>query len=666
MHNLVEANIKHQFLSVQELLDTVLKFDGKDIVLYDIESTGLSPKKDQITQIGAAILDGKTFKIKHKFNEKCKLTGRHLDTLFSKMSSDMLSRSKREKENVRGMGLLNILMMTGYFNLSKSEIKDFYKSTDRGDFLNKKYKESASELTEKECLEKFMNFLSKAKNPILIAHNSDFDSGFISIRLGRYAKTAIISDTVKKLIGFDEASIKDELSKVPPENRTSKRYRMIFQMLRNYTLDKSKDVGEQEELFNKLVNWKPIPEFVTYKNKWDSYEMFDSLDLVKYYFVPAIRALMRVPNKQVAMTARQLVNQMKNISKRNYKTKSVTTWNVSSSLGPTAKALGIESRGWHNAFDDVVMMFNVIQSIVKYLKDNLNDITSSEEFSDIKKSMKDLSDKNKRVDNTIASIEEPLAEDRIVGGLADNLTPEEIAKKHGVDIKVINKQIQMGVKVELEHTTNKQLATEIAMDHLYEDPKYYTKLQTIEPQHIQEGKLKKIFATGAMMVASLLAKADISPIQLFNQIKKHEGEKNKVYTDTQGHPTIGIGFNLDSKHNQEYLKKIGIEVDKLKNGAEIGEGVIKILYNHSLTQAWYDINDLVPNFKSLPTKAQMVLLDMSFNLGKSRLAGFKKMLSAVQRNDFKAAANEMKNSRWYYQVKSRGENLVNMMRNAND
>ena len=46
-----------------------------------------------------------------------------------------------------------------------------------------------------------------------------------------------------------------------------------------------------------------------------------------------------------------------------------------------------------------------------------------------------------------------------------------------------SKQLQAGIEIELEHTTNRNLAKQIALDHLKEDPKYYTKLIThVEPQ----------------------------------------------------------------------------------------------------------------------------------------------------------------------------------------
>ncbi len=74
------------------------------------------------------------------------------------------------------------------------------------------------------------------------------------------------------------------------------------------------------------------------------------------------------------------------------------------------------------------------------------------------------------------------------GGLADNKTLIQIAKKHDAKgyyhiqdmVKSLKKQLEMGMKVEMEHTDSKEKAHEIAMDHLWEDPSYYTKLKKIE------------------------------------------------------------------------------------------------------------------------------------------------------------------------------------------
>lgn len=63
--------------------------------------------------------------------------------------------------------------------------------------------------------------------------------------------------------------------------------------------------------------------------------------------------------------------------------------------------------------------------------------------------------------------------DQIKGGRADKRKPSEFDQK----------QLKMGVQHELEHTKDKQLAKEIAMDHLVKDPKYYTHLEAMEKKH---------------------------------------------------------------------------------------------------------------------------------------------------------------------------------------
>lgn len=62
----------------------------------------------------------------------------------------------------------------------------------------------------------------------------------------------------------------------------------------------------------------------------------------------------------------------------------------------------------------------------------------------------------------------------------DKPTPsaEEIIAKHGMTDQDFINQMRIGVKDEMEHTSNVKMAIEIAMDHLNERPDYYTRLQT--------------------------------------------------------------------------------------------------------------------------------------------------------------------------------------------
>ena len=66
--------------------------------------------------------------------------------------------------------------------------------------------------------------------------------------------------------------------------------------------------------------------------------------------------------------------------------------------------------------------------------------------------------------------------DRLKGGLADKKKPTDFDSK----------ALQKGAKVESEHTSDKAMAREIAMDHLAEDSKYYDKLAKMEGKKMEK------------------------------------------------------------------------------------------------------------------------------------------------------------------------------------
>jgi hypothetical protein len=65
-------------------------------------------------------------------------------------------------------------------------------------------------------------------------------------------------------------------------------------------------------------------------------------------------------------------------------------------------------------------------------------------------------------------------------GFKGHKSVEEIAKKHKVSPSSIQKQLEMGMKVEHEHTTDNDEAMDIALQHLDEIPNYYSKLKKME------------------------------------------------------------------------------------------------------------------------------------------------------------------------------------------
>lgn len=123
---------------------------------------------------------------------------------------------------------------------------------------------------------------------------------------------------------------------------------------------------------------------------------------------------------------------------------------------------------------------------------------------------------------------------------------------------------------------------------------------------------------------------------------RHEGLKLFPYLDSVGKTTIGVGRCIEDIgiSQLEAMFLLSNDIDRVHK--EAGEGF-----------TW---------FKSLDLVRQDVILSMVFNLGMSRLMGFKKMLQAVAVQDYDRAAAEMISSKWSTQVGRRAEELAQMMR----
>lgn len=88
--------------------------------------------------------------------------------------------------------------------------------------------------------------------------------------------------------------------------------------------------------------------------------------------------------------------------------------------------------------------------------------------------IQDLYDLRNRLRSDRLSIEE---ENKLLD--KPEMSVAELAEKHGVSRMQIAQQLDKGIKVEMEHTSNKSAAREIALDHLAEDPAYYDKLAKV-------------------------------------------------------------------------------------------------------------------------------------------------------------------------------------------
>ena len=65
-----------------------------------------------------------------------------------------------------------------------------------------------------------------------------------------------------------------------------------------------------------------------------------------------------------------------------------------------------------------------------------------------------------------------------------------------------------------------------------------------------------------------------------------------------------------------------------------------------------------------PEEAKQVFANMMFNMGRTRLSKFKKMIAGAEASDWKEAASQGRDSRWYNQVTNRAERLMLRLENV--
>jgi lysozyme len=140
--------------------------------------------------------------------------------------------------------------------------------------------------------------------------------------------------------------------------------------------------------------------------------------------------------------------------------------------------------------------------------------------------------------------------------------------------------------------------------------------------------------------------------RLRKQLEIDEGCKHEVYLDHLGLPTHGIG-HLIIESDPEYGQPVGTPVSDER---------VKECFELDLESVQIDCKRLYDNFDELPDEAQEIIANMIFNMGLSRMRGFRGMKAGVDARDWNKAADEMVDSRWYRQVTNRAERLVKRMR----
>lgn len=124
-------------------------------------------------------------------------------------------------------------------------------------------------------------------------------------------------------------------------------------------------------------------------------------------------------------------------------------------------------------------------------------------------------------------------------------------------------------------------------------------------------------------------------------LRADEGYARQPYRCPAGKLTIGVGHNIED------------------NG--LSDEVIEHILEEDVAKAEADAREIFSSYDELDEVRQEVLVNMAFNMGRSRLAKFIQFIEAVKRNDFAEASNQMVDSGWYKQVGRRAQKLAMRM-----
>ena len=139
--------------------------------------------------------------------------------------------------------------------------------------------------------------------------------------------------------------------------------------------------------------------------------------------------------------------------------------------------------------------------------------------------------------------------------------------------------------------------------------------------------------------------------KLLESVKKHEGYRNKVYLDTLGKRTVGVGH-------------LCVE-DFWEDGKEYEESFLMDILQKDLQGSIDGAEDLCKGLK-ISDDAKILIIEMIFQLGKKGVSKFRNMWKALQQDppQYDMAATEMLDSRWAKQTPNRAKEMSNHMRDC--
>jgi GH24 family phage-related lysozyme (muramidase) len=157
----------------------------------------------------------------------------------------------------------------------------------------------------------------------------------------------------------------------------------------------------------------------------------------------------------------------------------------------------------------------------------------------------------------------------------------------------------------------------------------------------------------AKKAATLKGNAAMSDDDIKKMITKHEGIRDKPYKDSLGLWTVGVGHLIGDG------KSLPPEWNRTFTHDEVMAMFDKDYQEHKAAAA-----AKTPNFNAMTGVGQGAFTDLTFNMGPNWLSKWPNTKKALEEQNSDAVAKGLQNSRWYTQVKGRGQTIVDMVKNA--
>jgi len=138
--------------------------------------------------------------------------------------------------------------------------------------------------------------------------------------------------------------------------------------------------------------------------------------------------------------------------------------------------------------------------------------------------------------------------------------------------------------------------------------------------------------------------------RLLKSVKEHEGYRNKVYLDSLGKRTVGVGH-------------LCVE-DFWEDDKEYEEKFLLTILEHDLKSAIKSAERLCSDCPDLDDLAKETIIEMVFQLGETGVSKFRNMWKALEHDppNYEQASIEMLDSRWAKQTPRRAKEMSDHMR----